>query len=197
MSSGSNQAFLQFEALPADRAEDGDPAAPRRQGNPLAVVGVVLSFLPPVGLAVSAIGFGRARRRGGVGRRLALTGVALALVLGGVEAYLASTAPLLDAGCLDANSSAGRLRAIQAAPGDNLTALAAELGQIHVALSGSAAKSGDAQARTKIQLVADDVQALGADVTKMQANGDLSALLTDQTKLAADGNAADAYCHSL
>jgi hypothetical protein len=197
MSNDSNEALLQFEGFPADQAGDAEPTAPRRPGNPLAVVGVVLSFLPPVGLAVSAVGFKRARRRGGVGRRLAMSGLALSLLLGGVEAYVASTAPLLDAGCLDASSPADSLRALQASPPGDLTAMAAQLGQIHVALDGAVAKSGDAQARTKLQSVADDVQALGADLTKAQATGDLSSLVTDQTKLVTDGNAADSYCHSL
>jgi hypothetical protein len=161
------------------------------------VAGVVLSFVPPLGLVLSALGYVRSRSRDGVGRVAALIGITLAVVFGGIEGYVASTAPLLDSGCLDANPAATRLRAIQATPGGNLPLLAKELDAIHETLAGAAGDAGSAQVRSRIELVASDVEALSADVTAAQSTGDLSQLLTDESKLQRDGNAADSYCHSL
>lgn len=199
MSYGSNETGL-FEA-PAPMA---DPvggvvqrSAPRGQGNPLAVVGAVLSFLPLVGLVLSALGFVRSRTRWGSGRTVALVGIGLSLVFGGAEAYVGATAPLLDSGCLDAESSASQLRALQAAPGGDLTAVSVRLNTIHLALDSAAGKAGSAQVQVKLRLVADDVKALSADFATAQSSGDTSALLTDEARLATDGAAADSYCHSL
>ncbi len=194
----SNEALSLFETPSADQAGDGDhSAAPPKQGNPLALAGAVLSLLPPLGLVLSAIGYLRSRSRGNAGRTAALIGIVLSVLLGGVEAYVGSTAPLLDSGCLNANSAASRLRALQAAPGGNLTALSAELDSIHATLNDAAADAGSNEVRTRIQLVAADVEALSGDVMKAQASGDLSRLVIDENKLESDGTAADSYCHSL
>ena len=194
----SNEALPLFEVPSADQAGDGDHSTtPSKQGNPLALAGAVLSFLPPLGLVLSAIGYLRSRSRGNAGRTAALIGIVLSLLLGGVEAYVGSTAPLLDSGCLSASPAASRLRALQAAPGSNLTVLSAELDSIHTTLNDAAADAGSDQVRTRIQLVASDVEALSGDVMKAQTSGDLSQLVIDQNKLESDGAAADSYCHSL
>jgi len=104
---------------------------------------------------------------------------------------------VFDSGCLDANSSAAKLKALQAAPGGDLTAIAQQLDAIHSALAGAAAKAGTAQVRTKLQLVADDVMALSNAFSATQASGDTTQLVSDETKLQSDGAAADSYCHSL
>lgn len=198
MENDSNEALSLFEVPPAGRGRgEEDPAAPERQRNPLAPVGAALSFLPPLGLVLSAIGYARSRSRRGAGRTAALIGITLSIAFGGVEAYVGSTAPLLDSGCLDASSAATRLRALQAAPGGNLPLLASELSSIHDSLDTAANSADSGQVRTRLQLVAGDVEAVSLDVSKVQANGDMSQLLADETKLETDGNAADAYCHTL
>ena len=198
MANDSNDALSLFEAAPTGQAgpEDHSGRSPD-QGNRVALVGAVLSVLPPLGLVLSAIGYARSRSRNGAGRIAALVGIVLAIVFGGIEAYVGSTAPLLDSGCLDANSAAGRLRAIQSAPGGNLGVLATELDSIHTTLASAAAKADSAQVRTKIELVASDVEALSVDVTTAKTNGDMSQLVNDEVKLQLDGSAADSYCHSL
>jgi len=196
MSNHSNETALLFEDSPADWSGEVAQAAPRKQGNPLAVVGAALSFLPPVGLVLSAIGFARSKARRGAGRTVALVGIALSLVFGGVEAYAGATAPLLDAGCRDANPSAARLLALQANPGGDLAAIATELDAIHVALVRSAGKAVDTRARAELQLVADDVAQLSSAFGAARTTGDTSGLVTAETKLVTDGNAADSYCHS-
>lgn len=201
MANDSNEGVSLFEAHQADRPSEGEthatPTPKPKPGNRVALAGAALSFLPPVGLVLSAIGFVRSRSRDGAGRMAALIGITLAVVFGGIEGYVASTAPLLDSGCLDANPAATRLRTLQATPGGNLPLLAKELDAIHTTLAGAANDAGSAQVRSRIELVASDVEALSADVMKAQANGDLSQLLVDEAKLQRDGNAADSYCHSL
>lgn len=198
MANDSNEALSLFEGAPTGQAGNEDrSAAPPEQGNRMALVGAVLSFLPPVGLAVSAIGYARSRSRNDAGRIAALIGIVLAIAFGGIEAYVASTAPMLDSGCRDANSAAGRLRAIQAAPGSNLTVLASELDSIHTTLASAAASAGSARVRTKIDLVAGDVEALSVDVMAAKTSGDMSQLVNDEVKLQMDGTAAESYCHSL
>lgn len=198
MANGSNEALSLFEVPPAGRAGDDDhPTAPTRQRNPLAPAGAALSFLPPLGLVLSALGYARSRSRSGAGRKAALAGITLSLVFGGVEAYIGATAPLFDSGCLDAGPAAARLRAIQAAPGGNLTLLASELDSIHSSLDAAASSADSGEVRTRLELVASDLEAVSVDVTKVQATGDMSQLLTDETALQADGDVADAYCRSL
>jgi hypothetical protein len=197
MANDSNEAMSLFEADPAGPGgNEGHPAAPR-QRNPVALAGAVLSFLPPLGLALSGVGYARSRSRQGAGRIAALIGIALALVFGGVEAYVAATAPLLDPGCRNAISAADRLRAIQAAPGGDLTLLASELDSIHTTLASAANSAGSAQVRAKIELVSGDVEAVSVDVLTAKTNGDMSQLVNDAVKLQTDGAAADSYCHSL
>lgn len=205
MANDSNEALSLFEVPPAGPAGNGDysgdwddhTTAPADQGNPLALAGAVVSFLPPVGLALSAIGLRRSRSRRGAGRTAALIGITLSLVLGGVETYIAATAPILDSGCLNANTAASRLRAVQAAPGGDLSALAAELDVIHTSLDGAADSADSAQVRTRLQLVAGDLEALSVDITNAKATGETAQLVTDEAKLQVDGTAADSYCHSL
>lgn len=198
MANDSNEAMSLFETAPADQAgSEYHSDAPAKQANPVALVGAVLSFLPPLGLVLSAIGYMRSRSRMGAGRIAALIGIVLAVVFGGVEAYAASTAPLLDSGCRDANSAADRLRALQASPGGNLAVLAAELDSIHTTLASAADKAGSAQVRTRIDLVAGDVEALSVAVMNAKTTGDMSQMVIAENKLITDGNAADSYCHSL
>jgi hypothetical protein len=198
MANDSNEAMSLFETAPAEQAgSEYHSDAPAKQANPVALVGAVLSFLPPLGLVLSAIGYMRSRSRMGAGRIAALIGIVLAVVFGGVEAYAASTAPLLDSGCRDANSAADRLRALQASPGGNLAVLAAELDSIHTTLAGAADKAGSAQVRTRIDLVAGDVEALSVAVMNAKTTGDMSQMVIAENKLITDGNAADSYCHSL
>ena len=197
MSDDSNETALLFEAPPTDWSGDDAQAAPRKQGNPLAIVGAALSFLPLVGLVLSAVGFTRSRTRRGAGRNVALVGIALSLVFVGIEAYVGATAPLFDSGCLDANPSAVQLRALQAAPGGDLAAISAELNTIHTSLDQAAAKAGSSQVRADLQLVADDVKVLSTAFAAARTSGDTSGLLPAETKLEADGAVADSYCHSL
>lgn len=197
MANDSNEALSLFEVPPAGAGEEDHSAPPARQRNALAPAGAALSFLPPLGLVLSAIGYARSRTRHGAGRKAALAGIALSVVLGGVEAYVGTTAPMFDSGCLNANSAATRLRALQAAPGGNLTLLASELDSVHRTLDSAASSADSDQVRTRLQLVASDVEAVSLDVTKVQTTGDMSELLTDETKLQSDGDAADSYCHSL
>lgn len=186
-----------FERPSAGQAGDNEPFTQVRRRNPAAVVGAVLSVVPLVGLVLSVIGLVWSRKRGGVGRIAAVVGIVLSVLFGGAETYVGTTAPLFDAGCLGANASASRLRAIQAAPGGNLTVLASELDSIHADLDAAANEAGSTQIRTKLQLVAGDVQTLGNDFTTAEKSGDTTRLLGDQTKLQTDGDAADSYCHSL
>ena len=197
MSYDSNETALLFEAPPTDWSGDVAEAAPRKQGNPLAIVGAALSFLPFVGLFLSAVGFTRSKTRRGAGRNVALVGIALSLVFGGTEAYVGVTAPLFDAGCVDANPSAAQLRALQAAPGGDLAAIAAKLNTIHLALDQAAGRAGSSQVRADLQLVSDDVKVLSTAFAAARTSGDTSGLLSAETKLEADGAVADSYCHSL
>lgn len=210
MSNYSDQAMALFEARPDDQGgQDGQddlvgpaygedpPFVPVRQRNPFALVGAVLSFIPLVGLVLSVVGFVRSRTRGGVGRTMALVGLALSVVFGGAETYVGTTAPLFDAGCIDAKSSASRLQAIEASPGGNALVLANEMDSIHADLDTAAGEAGSAQVRVRLQSVADDVKMIGGDLTAMQQSGDTSRLLGDESKLQTDGAAADSYCGSL
>jgi hypothetical protein len=194
---GSNETELRFEESAAAPARNEQRPVRRWQGNPLAYAGAVLSFVPPVGLVLSALGFRRSGARQGLGRTAAQVGIALSLVFGGVEAYLGATAPMLDSGCLDADSPAAQLKALQASPGADLTAIAKKLDSIHLALAGAAANADSSETRVKLQLVSEDVKALSHDFTVARASGDTSALVSDQVKLLTDGNAADSYCNSL
>ena len=198
MSNDSNEAMTLFEGTPdGQTGEAGQELGRARRRNPFAVVGAALSFVPLVGLVLSVVGFLRSRARGGVGRTVALVGIALSVLFGGAETYVGTTAPMFDAGCLGANSSASRLRAIQAAPGSDLNELAHELDSIHSDLNAAAGQAGDAQVRTELQSVANDVKTLGVDFADAQKSGDMSRLLGDEAKLQTDGAAADSYCHSL
>lgn len=202
MANDSNEAMSLFETAPVGLARsedhpDPDPDPAPQHANPVALAGATLSILPPLGLVLSGIGYARSRSRDGAGRTAALIGIALALAFGGIEAYVAATAPLLDSGCRDAVSAAGRLRAVQAAPGGNLTLLATELDSIHTTLASAAASAGSPQVRTRIELVASDVEALSVDVLAAKTSGDMSQLVNDEVKLQQDGTAADSYCHSL
>jgi hypothetical protein len=196
MSYDSNESALLFEAPPIDWSGEVAQAAPRKQGNPLAIAGAALSFLPPVGLVLSTLGFTRSKARRGAGRTVALVGIALSLAFCGVEAYVGATAPLFDAGCRDANPSAAKLRALQADPGGDLAAIATELDGIHVALARSAGEAVDTRARAELQLVADDVEQLSSAFGAARTTGDTSGLVTAETKLEADGAAAESYCGS-
>ncbi len=198
MAYGSNDDMSLFEVPSADPAEVHVPeTASPRPGNPLAVAGAALSFLPPVGAALSGVGLARARRRQGAGRKVALAGIALSVVFLAAEVYVGTTAPMLDAGCLNASSPAARLRAIQANPGGDLTALSSKLDAIHTDLASAAGKADSDQVRAKLQVVASDVKSLSNDITVAQKSGDMTRLVPDQSKLVADGDAADSYCHSL
>lgn len=208
MSNDSNEAMTLFEGSldkrNPDQGGEGEPpggsaqfGAARKRRNPFSVVGAALSFVPLVGLVLSVVGFIRSRTRGGVGRTLALVGIVLSILFGGAETYVGTTAPLFDAGCLGANSPASRLRAIQAAPGGNLTQLANELDSIHSDLDTAAGEADNSQVHAKIQSVANDVKSLSVDFTVAQKSGDMTRLIDDETKLQTDGNAADSYCHSL
>ena len=204
MSNHSDEAVSLFEAPQKDRGGPADygygedpPFVPVPRRNPLALAGAVLSFVPLVGLVLSVVGFVRSRTRGGVGRTAALLGVALSLLFGGAETYLSATAPMFDAGCLGAKSSASRLQAIEAAPGGNVPLLANEMNSIHADLAAAANEAECAQVRVKLQSVADDVKMVGGDLTAMEQSGDTSRLLGDESQLQTDGAAADSYCHSL
>lgn len=72
MSYNSGETALLFEASPTGWSGEEAQAAPRKQGNALAVVGAAFSFLPPVGLVLSAVGFTRSKVRRGAGRTVAL-----------------------------------------------------------------------------------------------------------------------------
>lgn len=199
MSNDANDAMALFERPlddVVDEVED-QPITPAKRRNALALVGAALSFVPLVGLVLSAFGFVRSRTRGGVGRVTALVGIVLSVLFGGAETYVGTTAPIFDAGCLGASSPAARLRAIQASPGGDLTALANEMNSIHSDLATAAEEAGSAGVRAKLQSVADDVKSLGADFTMAQKSGDITPLIGDESKLQADGAAADSYCHSL
>jgi hypothetical protein len=210
MSNYSDEAMALFEMRPDDQGRRGGqddlvghvygedpPFVPVRRRNPLAMVGAVLSFIPLVGLVLSAVGFVRSRTRGGVGRTVALVGLALSVIFGGAETYVGTTAPLFDAGCVDATSSVSRLQAIQASPGGNATVLANEMNSIHADLATAAGQAETAQVRTRLLSVADDVKMIGGDLTAMQQSGDTSRLLGDESKLQTDGAAAQSYCDSL
>ncbi|MGH6655512.1 MAG: hypothetical protein ACRDVE_09930, partial [Actinocrinis sp.] len=189
---------LSLFEVPSAPAEEHIPeTASLWRGNPLAVAGAALSFLPPVGAALSGVGLARSRSRFGLGRRIALSGIALSVVFLATEVYLGATAPILDSGCWDASSPASQLRAIQANPGIDLTVLSNELDSIQTALDGAAANAGSDQVRVKLQLVAGDVKTVSDDVTGERKSGDMGNLVVDQIKLETDGVAADAYCHSL
>lgn len=204
MANDSNEAMALFEVSPKvqdDSAEYGygeePPFVPAKRRNPFALVGAVLSVVPLVGLVLSVVGFVRSRTRGGVGRTLALVGIVLSVFFGGAEMYVGATAPLFDAGCQGAKSSASRLQAIEASPGGNAAVLANEMSSIRTDLDAAAGEAGNAQVRTKLQSVADDVRMVGGDLMAMQQSGDTSRLLGDETKLETDGAAAESYCHSL
>ena len=197
MANDSNEAMTLFEGSAGGQKADDQPIPSAGRRNPLAVVGAVLSFVPLVGLVLAVIGFVWSRTRGGVGRTAAIVGIVLSVVFGAAETYVGTTAPIFDAGCLGASSPASRLRAIQAAPGGDLTALASELNSIHLDLDTAAGEAGTAQIRTKLQSVADDVKTLSADFLNAEQSGDTTRLVDDQNRLAADGSAADSYCHSL
>lgn len=204
MSNDPAEAMALFEApatgqdVPADYGYGEDPPfVPTTRRNPVALVGAVLSFVPLVGLGLSAVGFARSRTRGGVGRTAALVGIALSLLFGGAEMYVGLTAPMFDSGCLGANSPASRLRAIQAGPGKSVTLLANEMDSIHADLVGAVGQAEDGQVRARLQSVADDVKLVGGDLTAMAVSGDTSRLLGDETKLQTDAAAAESYCDSL
>lgn len=199
MANDSDEAMSLFAAPTGlvDSEEHPNPVPAPKQGNPVALAGAALSVLPPLGLVLSVIGYARSRSRDGAGRIAALIGIVLTIVFGGVEAYIASTAPLLDSGCRDGLSAAGQLRAIQAAPSSDLTVLASELDSIHTTLASAAVSAQSPEVRTRIELVASDVEALSVDVLTAKTNGDMSQLVNDEVKLQMDGNAADSYCHSL
>lgn len=204
MSNDSTEAMSLFEIPatngdePADYGYGEDPPfVPTRRRNPFAMVGAVLSFVPLVGLGLSAVGFVRSRTRGGVGRTAALVGIALSLVFGGAEMYVGTTAPMFDAGCLGARPSASRLQAIEDAPGGNATLLANEMNSIHADLAVAAGEAGSGQVRAKLQSVADDVKMVGGDLTAMAQSGDMSRLFDDESQLRTDGAAAESYCNSL
>jgi hypothetical protein len=205
MSNDSTEAMALFEAWPTSQDEpaadygygEDPPFVPATRRNPFALVGAILSFVPLVGLVLSAVGFLRSRTRGGVGRTAALVGIALSLVFIGAEAYLGTTAPMFDAGCLAADSSASRLQAIEAAPGGNVTLLANEMNSIHADLAAAAGKAGSGQVRSTLQSVADDLKMVGGDLTALAQSGDTSRLFDDETKLRTDGAAAQSYCNSL
>jgi hypothetical protein len=177
--------------------EDDEPITAPRRRNTLAAVGAGLSFVPLVGLVLSVFGLRSSKTRDGLGRKTALVGIALSVVLSGAEIYVGTTAPMFDSGCLGASSPASQLQAIQSAPTGDVSVLAAELNSIHFGLSTAAGEADSAEVRTKLQSVSDDVKALSADLTNALRSGDTSRLVDDEAKLQSDGDAADSYCHSL
>jgi hypothetical protein len=204
MSNDPAESMALFEApatgqdVPADYGYGSDPPfVPAARRNQFALAGAVLSFVPLVGLGLSAVGFARSRTRGGVGRTAALVGIALSLLFGGTELYVGLTAPMFDAGCSGANSPVSRLRAIQAGPGGDMAQLANEMNSIHADLAVAAGEAEDGQVRARIQSVADDAKLVGADLTALVVSGDTSRLLGDETKLQLDAAATQSYCDSL
>lgn len=208
MASDSDEAMALFEVRPADQDGwvgggggdgygDDPPFIPAARRNMFALVGAGLSFVPLVGLGLSAVGYRRSKTRRGSGRTVALVGIGLSLVFGGAEIYVGMTAPMFDAGCQSAKSSGSLLQAIQTSPGSDVSALVGEMTAIHAELDTAAGAAGDAQVRARLQLVADDVKLVGADLKAMQQTGDTSRLFADESKLQVDGGAANSYCGSL
>jgi hypothetical protein len=192
---------------------------PQKQSNGMAVAGFVLAFLVwPLGLIFSIIALVRSGKVGGVGRKLAIAGLIISIVVGAGSIALIATqvsnSTAIDPGCTSAESSLSvldpKLSSVEsqistdADAGDtdavrtDLTNMVTYLQTAQTDLNHSESVAVHSQVKTQITAVNGDLSSL---ITAFQAvaGGDDSqadAMTTTAQQLETDGSALDTLCSS-
>ena len=181
--------------------------------NGIALVGAILSVLPPIGLVLSVIGLGKARTLGGAGHTTAIVGIVLSLVFAGGYGFgfyeLASSTGV-DPACssmLAAESSLSvdesGLTAGDSTSGSGgssgravLSTTVAQLRVLKVELDRDVVRATHADVRGRIRAVDVDLGQMIADAEAVQSGDDaaLSGLETAAGRLQADAAAVDRLC---
>lgn len=196
----------------------GYPMPPQEQKNGFSIAGLILSFLPLLGIIFSVLGLTRASKVGGKGRGLAIAGLVLSIAfIGGYAAIgiAVSKSTALDPGCTSAESSfQSMLSKLQAdesklttdASGSNQSTTQTDLASFTTDVQGIKTALDSALNQAQHQSVKDKIQTMDTDVntvlTGLQAlqNGDTSQLtqFTDAAgRLGTDGDELDSICGSL
>lgn len=181
--------------------------------NGIALVGAILSVLPPIGLVLSVIGLGKARTLGGAGHTTAIVGIVLSLVFAGgygfgfyelagstganpaCSSMLAAESSLsvdesgLTAGDSTSGGGGGSGRAV-------LSTTVAQLRVLKVELDRDVVRATHADVRGRIRAVDVDLGQMIADAEAVQSGDDaaLSGLETAAGRLQADAAAVDRLC---
>ena len=196
----------------------GYPMPPQAQKNGFSVAGLILSWLPLLGIIFSILGLNRASKAGGKGRGMSIAGLVLSIAFIGLYVGLGvavSKSPALDPGCTSAESSfQAMLGTIQTdesklttdASGSDQTAMQSDLAKFTTDVQGIKTALDSALTQAQHQSVKDKIQTMDADIntvlTGLQAiqSGDTSQLtqFTDAaSRLGTDGDALDSICSSL
>ena len=193
-------------------------APPQKQSNGMAIAGFILAFLFwPLGLIFSIIGLVRSGKIGGAGKKLAIAGLIISIVVGGISvAVIASisNSTAVDPGCTSAESSLStldpKLSSVESqistdansgntdAVRTDLTNMVTYLQTAQTDLNHSESVAVHPQVKTQITAVNGDLTTL-ISAFQAVAGGDDSqadAMTTTAQQLETDGSALDTLCSS-
>jgi hypothetical protein len=192
--------------------------APPKQKNAVALTGAILSIVPPVGLIVSLIGLARSKARGGAGKKAAIWGIALSLVLGctfGFLLYKVGKSTAADPACISAEQAVtamtGKMSADESAlsaaesSGQSaqvitaLNAMVADLQTVKTGLDSDVTNATHANVKAAMQTLDNDLGVIITVVPELES-GDASAASSMEsvaTHIQADGNAVDNLCGNI
>lgn len=198
---------------PAAPVGYGGYPPPQDQKNGFSIAGLILCFIPLLGIIFSIVGLVKSGKIGGKGRGLAIAGLVLSLVFaGGYSALVvaASKSTVLDPGCNSMRASFNDLKsklesdvnkmtsdsADQTAMQADLAAFTGDIQTMKTDLDNALAQAQHQSVKDKLQAMDDDVSTVLTGLKSLQ-NGDtsqLSAFEGAAGRLGSDGSAIDSVC---